>query len=79
LTQNGRLTGFNLEHRRQWIVDRLHALSAIFAINLCAYAVMNNHYHVVLHINPEQVAAWTDEEVAELWYQLFRGPEFIHK
>jgi len=71
------LTGFNFEHRRQWIVDRLHELSAIFAIDLCAYAVMNNHYHVVLRINLEQAAAWSDEDVAEHWCRLFRGPDCV--
>lgn len=71
------LTGFNFEHRRQWIVDRLHELSSVFAIDLCAYAVMNNHYHVVLRINLEQSAAWTDGEVAERWCQLFRGPDIV--
>ena len=71
------LTGFNFEHRRQWIVDRLHDLSAVFAVDLCAYAVMNNHYHVVLRINLEQAAAWSDEEVAMRWRQLFQRPDCV--
>ena len=71
------LTGFDFQHRRQWIVDRLHALSAIFAIDVCAYAVMNNHYHVVLRINLEQAAAWSDEDVAVRWRQLFQGPDCV--
>jgi REP element-mobilizing transposase RayT len=73
------LTGYDFEHRRQWIVDRLHKLSSVFAIDLCAYAVMNNHYHVVVRANLEKVAAWTDEEIAAQWCRLFRGPESVQR
>ncbi len=37
-------TGDNYEHRRQWIVDRIMLLGDIFTINICAYAVMSNHF-----------------------------------
>ena len=43
-------TGQNFEHRRQWVLDRLRQLSEIFAIDICAYAILSNHYHVVLHV-----------------------------
>ena len=42
------------EHRKDWIVDRIQLLSALFAIDLCSYAIMSNHYHLVIHINPEK-------------------------
>ena len=47
------LTGNNFEYRRQWIEDRLLELGNIFTIDIAAYAVMSNHYHVALHINRE--------------------------
>ena len=37
-------SGRNYEHRRQWIVDRLKELSEVFAIDICAYGIMHNHY-----------------------------------
>ena len=37
------VTQTNYEHRRQWIEDRILALGQIFAIDVCAYAVMSNH------------------------------------
>jgi len=66
-------TGNSYEHRRQWIEDRLLELSGIFAIDVCAYAVMSNHYHVTLHINSEQALSWSALEVVEHWHRLFKG------
>ncbi|NNK99322.1 MAG: transposase [Xanthomonadales bacterium] len=73
------LTGFDFEHRRQWIVDRIKLMCSVFAVDLCAYAIMNNHYHIVVRINPAQVAEWTDEEVAHRWLQIFSGPLLMHQ
>jgi REP element-mobilizing transposase RayT len=67
-------SGFNFEHRRQWIVDRIKLMCSVFAVDLCAYAIMSNHYHIVVRINAEQVKNWTDEEVAHRWMQIFSGP-----
>ncbi len=64
-------SGQDYEHRRQWVVDRLAVLAEVFAIDLCAYAVMSNHYHVVVRINQQKALSWSDREVAERWMQLF--------
>jgi REP element-mobilizing transposase RayT len=68
-------TGKNFEHRRQWIEDRLIHLASVFAIEILAYAVMHNHYHVVLRVTMEKSACWSDEEVAARWGRLFAVPE----
>ena len=73
------LTGKNFEHRRQWVVDRLQMLVSIFAIEVCAYAVMSNHYHVVLHINTRQVESWDRDEVLRRWTSLFAGPILVQR
>ena len=73
------LTGFNFEHRRQWIADRVKRVCSVFAIDLCAYAIMNNHYHIVVKINTERLSNWTDEEVARRWMQIFSGPQLMHR
>ncbi|MFT7042922.1 MAG: hypothetical protein ACI90G_001750 [Urechidicola sp.] len=61
------LTGRDFSHRRQWIQARIFQLSKIFSISIYAYAVMSNHYHIVLRIDPLGI---TDEEVADRWLQL---------
>ena len=68
------VSGYDFEHRRQWIIDRIKLLCSVFAVDLCAYAIMSNHYHIVVRINSEQVAEWSDEEVAKRWMKIFRGP-----
>ena len=72
-------TGYDFEHRRQWIVDRIKLLCSVFAVDLCAYAIMSNHYHVVVRIKPEQVSEWSNEEVARRWMKVFTGPVLMHQ
>ena len=67
------LTGKSYEHRRQWIQDRLLALADIFAIDIAAYAIMSNHYHLVLHIDRDTANNWSAAEVIEQWQRLFKG------
>lgn len=72
-------TGFDFEHRRQWILDRIKLLCSVYAVDLCAYAVMSNHYHLVLRIDVEQANKWSDIEVAKRWMQIFNGPLIMHQ
>jgi len=65
--------GKSFEHRRQWLEDKLYELVDIFAIDLCAYAVMANHYHVVLHVGRERAQCWSRDEVIQRWHRLFNG------
>lgn len=73
LCGSDRVRGENFDHRKQWIVSRLRFLSYIYAIDVCAYAVMSNHYHVVLHVDKARAESWTDREVVERWTQLYKG------
>lgn len=65
------VSGKNFDHRKQWLVTRIKHLAAHFAVDICAYAVMSNHYHLVLHVNQGQCDAWSDEEVIKRWTALF--------
>jgi hypothetical protein len=64
-------TGQDFSHRKAWIVDRLRHLAAIFAVEVCAYAILWNHYHSILRTRPDIVAIWSDREVAIRWLTLF--------
>jgi REP element-mobilizing transposase RayT len=56
-----KFTGQNYEHRRGWVEERLLFLSSVFAIDICAYAVMSNHTHMVLHVDKEMAESWSKE------------------
>lgn len=67
------LCGDSYEHRRAWVEDKLLALAEIFCIDVAAYAVMSNHYHVVLHINRIELGNLSEREVVKRWHRLFKG------
>ena len=67
-------TGQSYEHRRQWILDEAKALSSTFAIDICAYAIMSNHYHLVLRVNRDDACRWSTREVVTRWCQIYNGP-----
>ncbi len=65
------LCGEGCEDRKQWIEDRLQELASIFAIEVCGYAVLDNHMHVVLRLDDAKLAGWSDEEIVRRWGRLF--------
>ena len=72
-------SGQHYEHRRQWVVDRIRLLSSLFAIDVCAYAVLSNHYHLVLKMCPEQLTDLSDDEILDRWCALFKGPLLVQR
>jgi len=64
-------TGKDYSHRKQWIRDRLEELAGIFGLDVMAFAVMSNHLHVVVRTRPDLVKDWSDDEVAQRWWNLF--------
>ena len=66
-----RYTGQSFEHRKDWIETRIRLIGECFAVAIHAYAIMSNHLHLVLQIDPNVVAEWSDDEVASRWLRLF--------
>jgi len=74
-----RFSGRSFEHRRQWIEDRVRILASLFSIEVCAYAIMSNHYHLVVRLNPIEATNWTDDDVLQRWTALYRGPILVQR
>ena len=64
-------TGQDYSHRKAWVLDRLRQLAGLFGVEVCGYAVMSNHLHIVLRNRPDVVREWSDLEVALRWRKLF--------
>jgi len=73
------VSGQSFEHHRGWIEMRIRELASVFTIDVAAYAVMSNHYHVVLRVDAERAAGLTDDEVLARWTQLFTGPLLVQR
>ncbi|MCU7925977.1 MAG: transposase [Candidatus Thiodiazotropha sp. (ex Dulcina madagascariensis)] len=71
------LSGRSYEHRRDWVVERLKQLSAVFSIDICAYAVLHNHTHTVVRIDKPRALAWTDEAVIAHWTALYKPTPLV--
>jgi hypothetical protein len=73
------VSGRDYEHRRLWIEQRVLQLASVFSIDVAAYAVMSNHYHLVVRVNTEAAKAWSDDAVLQRWAQLFSSkPDNLH-
>ncbi|MDT8398064.1 MAG: transposase [Pseudomonadales bacterium] len=77
LCGSDRYSGKNFDHRKPWVLDRLKLLAEIFAIDIAAYAVMSNHYHVVLHVDVTRANSWSDDQVIKRWTSLYTGPDVV--
>jgi REP element-mobilizing transposase RayT len=54
------ITGKNYENHKTWIIEHLQELREVLAIDICAYAVMSNHYHLVLWVHSRRAESWGD-------------------
>jgi REP element-mobilizing transposase RayT len=71
--------GKDYSHRKSWVLERLAQLCSMFAIDICAYAILSNHYHLVLHVDRKRAQGWTLEEVVERWSVLFGVPPLVER
>jgi len=74
-----RFTGKSFNHRKPWLVKRFRLLASVFAIDIAAYAVMSNHYHLVLHVDQHRSRQWSKDDVIDRWLTLYKGPELMQR
>ncbi|MEJ2404035.1 MAG: hypothetical protein P8171_07055 [Candidatus Thiodiazotropha sp.] len=79
LCGNDPFTHQSYDHRRQWILDRLKELTDCFSIDCCSYALMSNHYPLVLFVDRDAAKAWSLDEVIERWQKLFKGLDLVDR
>ncbi len=63
-------SGRSYDHRRDWIEKRIEQLSHLFSVEVYAYAVMSNHYHLVVRLDPTENNRWPEKEVAARWVDI---------
>jgi REP element-mobilizing transposase RayT len=59
------------------MLERLALLTKMFAIDIAAYALMSNHYHLVVRVDTAKAATWNAIEIAERWQMLFQIPDLV--
>jgi len=64
------LSGKSFDHRKVWIEEYLKPFAQAFGIDLLAFAILSNHFHLILRSRPDVVATWSDDEVARRWLML---------
>lgn len=74
-----RFTGKSFNHRKPWLVKRFRLLASVFAIDIAAYAVMSNHYHLVLHVDAHRSKRWSNDDVIDRWLTLYKGPDLVRR
>ncbi|MBB1344093.1 transposase [Pseudoalteromonas sp. SG43-7] len=74
-----RFTGQSYEHRRCWVEEKLLALSNVFCIDVCAYAVMSNHTHLVLYADDKKAKRLNDKAIIIRWHKLCKGTMLTNK
>ena len=63
-------SGRDYSYRREWLYQRLRYLAQYFAIDVLSYAILSNHFHVVLRNRPDLVEAMSDREVVIAWLMI---------
>lgn len=67
------VTGNNYEYRREWIRHRFEFLTEHMAVEALGYAILSNHFYIVLRNRPDVVNDWSDDEIARRWWSLCPG------
>jgi len=65
------LLGEGTLDRKGWIEHRLQELAQIFSVAVAGFAILDNHLHVLVRLDPDVAKGWSDEDVVRRWGRLF--------
>ena len=74
-----KLTGRSFEHRRQQIQDDMLRLASVFFIDVAAFCVMSNHYHLLLHVRRDDALSASAMDIVRRAHQVVAGNEITNK
>jgi REP element-mobilizing transposase RayT len=58
-------------YRKEWLEERMFHLARYFAVEIDAYAILANHFHLVIFFDPTACQKWSDDNVAFRWVEAF--------
>ena len=73
------VTGRSYEHRRHQIEQDILRLASIFFIDVAAFAVLSNHYHLALHVDVQPAKQADPKEIVRRWHQICKPKEISQK
>ncbi|SON48376.1 conserved protein of unknown function [Vibrio tapetis subsp. tapetis] len=71
------VTGKSYHHRRDWIEQKMYGLASVYCIDICSYAIMSNHYHLVVYVDKEEAERLSLDEVVKRWGMAHKLPVII--
>jgi len=73
------VSGRSYEHRRHQIQHDILRLGSLFYIDIAAFAVMSNHYHLVLHVDRDEATKADPKDIVRRWHQIYKPKEVSEK
>jgi len=52
------ISGKNFDHRKVWIEEYLRELAEAMEVDFLGFAILSNHFHLILRSRPDVVATW---------------------
>jgi hypothetical protein len=65
------LLGDGSFNRKEWLETRIEELAQVFALGVGGFSVMDSHLHLLLRLDPDVAASWSDDDVVRRWGRLF--------
>ena len=60
-------SGKDYSHRKSWVLDKTKLLLEALAIDVAAYANMDNHFHLIVRNRPDLLKNLTPLQIAARW------------